>query len=377
MEQAPLRDVRVVDMATLLAGPGVARHLADMGADVIKVEAPAGDPARRLGWVDPTDGETFMWKLVGRNKRSIVLDLKTDDGLRVMQRLLRSADVLVENLRPGALERLGLAPDDLLAANPRLVILRMTGFGQTGPWAARPGFATLAEAMSGFAAINGEPDGKPLLPPVALTDEVAALAGAFATMVALYERERSGKGQVVDVSLLETMFHLLGPLPAAAAHLGYEQPRLAGGIPYTVPRNTYRCADGKWVAISTSADTVARRVLDLLGVGGDERFTTFARREAHREELDEIVADWVAQRSSEEVIAAFDAAQAAIAPVLSMNELLAHPHVVARDAFIEVDGVRMAGPVARFSRTPGRIEHAGRPMGADTDAVLAELDEGD
>lgn len=374
--QTPLSDLRVIDMATLLAGPGAARHLADMGAEVIKVEPPTGDPARRLGWVDPRDGQTFMWKLVGRNKRSVVYDLKTRDGLASMQALLDTADVLVENMRPGTLERLGLAPTELLASNPRLVVLRMTGFGQSGPNSSRPGFATLAEAMSGFAAINGEPDGKPLLPPVALTDEVAAIAGAFAVMVALHERTRSGLGQVVDVSLLETMFHLLGPLPAAAAHLSYEQPRLGGGIPYSVPRNTYRCADDRWVAISTSSDTIAARVLDLLGVGDEPRFSTFAGRETHRVELDELVATWVAQRSSTEVIAAFDSAHAAIAPVLGVSEVLAHPHVVARDAFPEIDGVRMVAPIARLSRTPGMIEHGGRPLGVDTDAVQRELDEG-
>src|SRR5713226_2497619 len=193
-----LEGLRVIDMATVLAGPGAARYLADFGADVVKVESPDGDGPRDLGWRDPRDGEGLWWKFVGRGKRAVVLDLKSDDGLAAMRSLLDRADVLIENLRPGTLERLGLAPDDLLARNPRLVVLRVTGFGQDGPYANRPGFATLAEAMSGFAAINGEPDGGPLLPPIALTDEIAALAGAFAVMVALRERDQSGEGQVVD-----------------------------------------------------------------------------------------------------------------------------------------------------------------------------------
>ena len=198
--------------------------------------------------------------------------------------------MLVENFRPGTIERLGLGPDVLLARNPRLVVLRVTGFGQDGPYAAKPGFATIAEAMSGFAAINGEPDGAPLLPPIALTDEVAALAGAFAVMVALRERDRSGEGQVVDVNLLESMLQMMSALPSAAAHLDYEQPRLGSGIPYSVPRGTYQCGDGKWIAISTSTESVAHRVLTLLGVADDPRFATFESRAGHREELDEIVA---------------------------------------------------------------------------------------
>jgi crotonobetainyl-CoA:carnitine CoA-transferase CaiB-like acyl-CoA transferase len=317
-----------------------------------------------------------MWKLLGRGKRSVVLDLKTAAGIEAMRRLIAEADVLVENLRPGTLERLGLDPLDLLAANPGLVILRVTGFGQDGPYANRPGFATMAEAMSGFAAINGEPDGGPLLPPIALTDEVTALAGAFAVMVALHHRDRTGEGQIVDVSLLETMVQLMGALSSAYAHLGYLQPRLGSGIPYTVPRGTYRCADGQWVAISTSAESIAHRVMELLGVGDDHRFATFEGRVRHREELDAIVADWVGARPMAEVLAAFEEQQAAIAPVYSMADLLADPHVAARDAIVTVDGVRMPGVVARLSRTPGEVRHAGRALGADTDAVLADLGDG-
>ncbi len=359
-------------MATVLAGPGVARYLADFGADVIKIESPAGDGTRRMGWLDPRDGESFMWKLLGRGKRAAVLDLKSEAGLAAMRTLVDEADVLIENFRPGTLERLGLAPADLLARNPGLVILRITGFGQDGPYAGRPGFATMAEAMSGFAAINGEPDGAPLLPPIALTDEVTALAGAFSVMVALRHRDRTGEGQVVDINLLETMVQMMGALPSANAHLGYLQPRLGSGIPYTVPRGTYQCADGKWIAISTSAESIAARVMELLGVGDDPRFATFEGRVEHREELDGVVADWVGARPSEEVLAAFEQAQAAIAPVYSMADLLADPHMVARDAIVEVDGVRMPSVLARMSQTPGEVRHAGRELGADTDEVLTD-----
>ena len=360
-------------MATVFAGPGAARHLADFGADVVKVESPTGDGVRRMGWFPPEGGDSYTWKLLGRNKRAVVLDLKTDAGLDALLRLADSADVLVENFRPGTIERLGLGPDVLLARNPRLVVLRVTGFGQDGPYASKPGFATIAEAMSGFAAINGEPDGAPLLPPIALTDEVAALAGAFAVMVALRERDTSGKGQVVDVNLLESMIQMMSALPSAAAHLDYEQPRLGSGIPYSVPRGTYRCGDGEWIAISTSTESVAHRVLTLLGVADDPRFASFESRAGHREELDAIVSEWVGARSSAEVLAAFDAVEAAIAPVYSMQDLMADAHVIERGVFVEVDGVVMQGPVARLARTPGEVRFVGRTLGADTDAVLDEL----
>ncbi|MCU1468322.1 MAG: putative acyl-CoA transferase/carnitine dehydratase [Actinomycetia bacterium] len=370
-----LEGLRVIDMATVFAGPGVARHLGDFGADVVKIEAPAGDGVRRMGWFPPGDDDSYMWKLLGRNKRAAVLDLKTDAGRDALLALADGADVLIENFRPGTLERLGLGPDVLCARNPRLVVLRVTGFGQDGPYSSRPGFATMAEAMSGFAAINGEPDGPPLLPPIALTDEVTAIAGAFAVMVALHERGRSGRGQVIDVNLLESMLQMMSALPSAAAHLGYEQPRLGSGIPYSVPRGTYRCADNRWVAISTSAESVAQRVLGLLGLAGDARFATFESRGEHREELDAAVAAWVGARPSAEVLAEFAAAEAAIAPVYTMREVLADPHVQAREVFVELDGIVMQGPVARLSRTPAEMRWAGRALGTDTDEILSDLED--
>jgi crotonobetainyl-CoA:carnitine CoA-transferase CaiB-like acyl-CoA transferase len=369
-----LEGLRVIDISTVIAGPGCARHLADFGADVIKVERPdGGDTTRDLGWRDPRDDVTLFWKLVGRGKRTVVLDLKSDEGRDVLLALVESAHVLVENFRPGTLERLGLGPDVLHARNPDLVITRVTGFGQDGPYAGRPGFATLAEAMSGFTAINGEPDGHPLLPPIALADEVSGLAAAFATMVALH----SGVGQVVDVSLLEVLMQLMGPLVSLYGVTGELQPRLGSQLPYSVPRNTYRCADGTWVAVSASAESVARRVLDMIGAGDDERFQSFAGRVEHRTELDERVAAWIAERPQAEVIAAFEAAHAACAPVYTMADLAADPQVQAREAIVDVDGTPMQGLIARLSATPGRIRWAGRPQGADTDEVLAELDPDD
>jgi crotonobetainyl-CoA:carnitine CoA-transferase CaiB-like acyl-CoA transferase len=369
-----LSGVRVVDMATIVAAPGTAKYIADFGADVIKVEAPSGDPARRMGWTASGDVDSLFWKILGRGKRCVTLDLKDPTDHARMRRLLDSADVLIENMRPGKLEALDLAPEALLATNPRLVILRVTGFGQDGPYAMRPGFATLAEAMSGFSALSGEPDGGPLLPPIALTDEVTALAGAFATMVALRHAERTGEGQVVDVNLLESMFQLMGPLPAAYADSGYLQPRLGSGIPYTVPRGTYRCADGVWVAISSSADTVAQRLLELLGIGSDARFATFQDRSRNRAALEEKMSAYVAAHTSSEVLAEFERVDAAIAPVMDIQDIVEDPHFRHRQSLVEVDGVLMQNVVARLSRTPGHIRHAGRALGADNVEVLGELD---
>src|SRR5262245_53264530 len=366
--KAPLGELRVIDAATVLAGPSCARYLADFGADVIKVERPgSGDSVRAMGWRDPRDGVTLWWKLAARNKRCIAVELKDPDDVGVFLRLCDRAHVMVENFRPGTLERLGLGPDALLTRNPSLVITRVTGFGQSGPYASRPGFATIAEAMSGFAAINGEPDGQPLLPPIALTDEVTGLAAAFATTVALH----SGTGQVVDVNLLETMFHLMGPLPTLYALTGEQQPRLGAGLPYTVPRGTYRCADGRWVAVSTSSDSVAGRVLALLGLADDDRFATFAGRADHRDELEAAMADWCARRTSDEVIAECTAAHAAAGPVMDMADIAADPHYRARDAIAEVSGTPMQSLIARLSATPGAVRWAGPRLDADGDAIRA------
>ena len=358
----PLVGLRVLDLATVVAGPGAARYLADFGADVLKVERPGvGDSTRTMGLPDPRDGTSAYWKVVGRNKRCATLDLKSDDGRACALTLAAEADVVIENFRPGVLERLGLGPDVLLARNPRLVILRVTAFGQTGPYAGRPGFATLAEAMSGFAAINGEAEGGPLLPPIALTDEVTALAGAFAVMAALH----AGVGQVVDVSLLDSLLQCMGPLPPAYGMTGFLQERAGSSLPYSVPRGTWRCGDGRWVAISASAESVGRRVMELIGLGGRDDLDSFGGRIAARDDIDAHIAAFCAARTVEEVVAEFDAAHAAAAPVYDMADVFADPQVAARDVIVEVDGVPMQGLVARFSSTPGAVRWAGRPLGAD------------
>jgi crotonobetainyl-CoA:carnitine CoA-transferase CaiB-like acyl-CoA transferase len=373
MSKSALEGVRVVELATVVAGPGAGRYLADFGADVIKVEGPEGDATRRMGWIGPGETDAYFWKLLNRNKKSIVLDLKSPEGKEALWLLLTDASILIENMRPGKLEALGFSPKSLLKHNPRLVILRVSGFGQDGPYAQHPGFATIAEALSGFSNLLGEEGGPPLLPPIAVTDEVTALVAAFSAMVALRHAEHTGEGQVVDVNLLTSMFQIMGPLPSAYAHMGYLQPRLGAGLPYTVPRGTYRTADGVWVAVSSSADSVANRVLDLLGLAGDTRFTSFQERSKNRIALEKALVDWIGARPFDEVIKEFRRVDAAIAKVLDMKDIFANEHYAAREMITEVDGVKMQNVVARFSRTPGRVRFAGRPFGSDTKKVVAKL----
>ena len=363
---APLSDLRVVDISTVLAGPNCARYLADFGADVIKVERPeTGDSLRGMAWRDPRDGEGLWWKLVNRNKRNIALDLKNEEDLALLRKLLDDAHVLVENFRPGTLERLGLAPDDLLKRNPKLVIVRVSGFGQDGPYASRPGFASIAESMAGLAAVSGEPNGPPMLPAIALTDEATGIAAAFATMVALH----SGVGQVVDVNLLTTVFQIMGPVISLYKLSGQLQPRLGSGLPYSVPRGVYQCKDGKWVGVSASSDSVAARVMTVLGVGSDTRFATFDGRTANRDELEALMVAWCAQRTRDEVVATLAQADAAVGPVFDMADIATDEHYAARQMIETVGTTPMQGLLASLSHTPGVLRWEGRALDADHEDI--------
>jgi crotonobetainyl-CoA:carnitine CoA-transferase CaiB-like acyl-CoA transferase len=363
---APLSDLRVVDISTVLAGPNCARYLADFGADVIKVERPnTGDSLRGMAWRDPRDGEGLWWKLVNRNKRNIALDLKNEEDLALLRKLLDDAHVLVENFRPGTLERLGLAPDDLLKRNPKLVIVRVSGFGQDGPYASRPGFASIAESMAGLAAVSGDPNGPPMLPAIALTDETTGIAAAFATMVALH----SGVGQVVDINLLTTVFQIMGPVISLYKLSGELQPRLGSGLPYSVPRGVYQCNDGKWVGVSASSDSVAARVMTVLGVGSDTRFATFTGRTENRDELEALMVAWCAQRTRDEVVATLAQADAAVGPVFDMADIATDEHYAARQMIETVGTTPMQGLLASLSHTPGVLRWEGRALDADHEDI--------
>lgn len=371
--QGPLVGLKVVDMATVVAGPGVAKYFADYGADVIKIERPSGESTRGMGWTEPDETDSLWWKLVNRGKRSLVLDLKKSEELAILKKLIASADLLIENMRPGKLEQLGLDPKELIAANPKLVVLRVSGFGQNGPYAQKPGFATIAEALSGLSALLGEPEGAPLLPPIALTDEVTALVGSFSAMIAIYHAKLTGEGQVVDIDLVDSVLQIMGPLPAAWDTLGYLQPRLGSSIPYSIPRGTYQCSDGVWVALSASAESVAKRLIETLGGASDPRFESFRARFENREALEKLTRDWIGARTSKEVISAIEAADAAIAPVYNMRQVIEDPHFIQRESFTRVDGILMQNLVARLSKTPGKIISVGPKLGEHTEEIVKEI----
>ncbi|MFE6757220.1 CaiB/BaiF CoA transferase family protein [Streptomyces sp. NPDC057684] len=377
---APLQGLRVLDLATLFAGPLAATMLGDFGADVIKVEHPRKpDPSRGHG--PSKDGVGLWWKLLGRNKRNITLDLSTPGGREILLKLVADADVLIENFRPGTLEKWNLGWEELNAANPRLVLTRVTAFGQFGPYSRRPGFGTLAEAMSGFAALTGEPDGPPTLPPFGLADSIAALSTSYAVMAALQGRERTGRGQVVDMAIIEPMLTVLGPQPIWYDQLGYVQPRTGNRSTNNAPRNTYRTSDDKWVAVSTSAQSIAERVMRLVGrpeLIDEPWFETGSGRAGHADELDAAVGSWIARHSRDDVLAAFEKAEAAIAPVFDIRDVMEDEQYQALDSITEVPDpelgtVRMQNVLFRLSETPGAIKWAGRPHGADTDEILTGL----
>lgn len=376
----PLTGLRVVDASTLFAGPMAAMHLGDMGAEVIKVEHPTRpDPARGHG--PSKDGQNLWWKTLGRNKRTVAIDLHTDGGREAFLRLARTADVVIENFRPGTLERWGLDYETLSAENPGLVLARVTGFGQIGPYRSRPGFGTLAEAMSGFAASTGEPDGPPTLPPFGLADGIASLATAYAVMVALHSRATSGVGQVVDVAIIEPILAMLGPQITRWDQLQTMQPRTGNRSMNNAPRNAYRTAEGSWVAVSASALSIAHRVVTLVGrpdLADEPWFATGASRAEHADEIDEAVGSWIARHTRDEVIAAFEEAQAAVAPVYEPADIVADPQfnalgTIHRIHDEDLGDMAMQGPLFRLSRDDTRIAFTGRGHGADTDEVLGEL----
>jgi len=374
----PLHGIRVLDVSTIIAGPLACQILGDFGADVVKIEHPAvGDGLRSHGHAK--DGVPLWWKMMARNKRTVGLYLGDPDGASVFLDLVSTADVVVENFRPGKLEAWGLGYERLSEQNPGLILARVTGFGQTGPYRDRPGFGTLAEAMSGFAEITGEPDGPPTLPPFGLADSIAAFAAVSAVTMALYHREvAGGRGQVIDLNILEPLMTVLGPQPIWYDQLRYIQRRIGNGSVNNAPRNTYRTKDGRWVAVSTSASSVAERVLRLVGhpeVVDEPWFRTGWGRAEHAVELDQYVGEWIGSRDREEVVAAFTEADAAVAPVYNVAELMGDVHVRETGMIAEVEDedlgrVRMQNVLYRMSETPGSIRWTGRSLGADTDAVL-------
>jgi crotonobetainyl-CoA:carnitine CoA-transferase CaiB-like acyl-CoA transferase len=374
-----LDGIRVIEAATLFAGPLAAMLLGDFGADIIKIEHPKGDPVRNHGY--QKDGINLWWKMISRNKRAVSLNLSQPEAQAMMRELLKQADVLIENFRPGTLERWNLAPDLLHEINPGLVIARVTGFGQIGPYRHRPGFGTLAEAMSGFAAMTGEADAAPTLPPFGLADGITGLATSNAILMALQARQRTGRGQVIDMAIIEPILTVLGPQPLWFDQLGVVQERRGNRSVNNAPRNVYRTSDDRWVAISTSAQTIAERVMHLVGhpeIIQEPWFSSGAERAQHADELDAMVGGWIAERPMNEVVAAFEAAEAAVAPIYEISHIMQDPQYQALESITTVDDpelgpLKMQNVMCRMSDTPGQIKWAGHAVGQDNADVYGEL----
>ena len=378
---SPLRGVRVIDAATLAAGPMTATVLGEFGADVIKVEQPGvGDPLRT--WGDQKDGFGLFWKSMSRNKRCVTLDLRVAEGQDLFHRLLHVSDVVVVNNRPSALANWGLDYQSVHAAHPRIVMLHVSGYGSHGPKSDLPGFGTLAEAMSGFAQVTGQPDGPPTLPPFFLADGVASQSAAAAVMMALYHRDvHRGGGQLIDVNLIEPLARLIETSTLAYSHLGKIPGRVGNLLPASAPRNAYRTADDRWIAISSASPNIALRVfraIDRPELVDDPAFADPVQRQAHAVEVDALVAGWIRERTLSEAMAVFERAEVAAAPVYDAQQLLADEHLRARGSFVAVDDpdlgtMTVQAPVAQFSDTPGVVAHLGRALGADNEAVYGGL----
>lgn len=375
----PLDGVKVVDIASFLAAPLCGMHLADFGADVIKVERPgSGDEIRY--WGESKNGVGLYFKMVNRGKRSVTADMRTPLGVEIVKRLVKDADILLENYRTGTLERWGIGPDVLMAINPGLIIVRITGYGQTGPYRKRPGFGTIAEAYAGYAHITGFPDRPPLLPAFGLADSTTGLMAAYLASMALHEKRRSGKGQVIDLAIYETLLTLLGPQVVNYDQLGLVQQRSGSRLPFTAPRNTYQTRDGKWVSIGGSAQSIFERICEALEVPEvvkDPRFKDNRERIKNAAALDEVLQGAIINFDQVDLLERLVKFDAAISPVNDIAQIFADPHIQARENIVpiedeELGSLRMQDVVGKFSRTPGKIRSGGPRLGNNNREILVD-----
>jgi crotonobetainyl-CoA:carnitine CoA-transferase CaiB-like acyl-CoA transferase len=373
-----LAGLRVLDLSRLVAGNMLTQILGDFGAEVIKVEPPAGDTLR--AW--QTNGVPTHWKIYARNKKSLCLDLRKPEARELLLRFVPSAQVFIESFRPGTLEKMELAPEMLLECNPNLVIMRISGWGQSGPYRRRPGFGTLIEAMSGFASMNGFADREPVLPPMYLADGVAGLYGTAAVMIALREVEKNGgRGQVIDLPLLDPLFAMLGPQAANYRLTGKVKQRTGSRSSNTAPRNVYKCMDGKYVALSASTEKMARRLFHAIvrpDLADDPRFRTNAGRVKYAEELDAAIGGFIAQRTQAENVTFFEQAEVTIGPVYDISQILEDPHVIEREVVADypdpdMDAFPMHHVVARFLGTPASIRTPAPLLGEHNRELLGEV----
>ncbi|MEZ5811951.1 MAG: CoA transferase [Rhizobiaceae bacterium] len=376
-DRKPLAGIRVVDAGNMVAAPFASVLMADLGAEVIKIEHPLhGDGQRKL---EPfKDGISLWWKCISRNKRCVTLDLSKPEGANVFFDLVKGADVVLENYRPGTLERWGLGPDKIRAAEPKAVIVRISGFGQDGPYRDRPGFGRIGEAMSGLTHLIGDPDGPPMSPGYPLGDLITGLFAAYSTMVALHHRDKAGgDGQVVDISLFESLFRLLDFDPLLFQQTGEVHTRSGNQVAYAAPSSTYETSDGRWITMAASTHNVWLRLCTAMGrddLPRDPKFADNAARVKHSNEINGIVADWIAARTSAEVRDAFDAAEVAYSGIFDMRDVFEDPQYIAREALIRLHDQDLGEAVVqnvvpKFSATPGSVDWLGREKGFDNEAI--------
>jgi crotonobetainyl-CoA:carnitine CoA-transferase CaiB-like acyl-CoA transferase len=378
-EARPLDGMRVLELGQILAGPFTTTILGYFGAEIIKVEPPGkGDPIR--SWRTVKNGTSLWWSSLARNKQSVTINLKTAEGQQLVRDLCLHCDVLVENFRPGQMERWGLGPDDMKALNPDLIYTRISGYGQTGPYSERPGFASVCEGFGGFRYLNGVPGELPVRPNLSIGDTLAGLHAALGVCMAYICRLQQGRGQVVDVSIFESVFNLLEAVVPEYSGAGEVRQPSGTTITGIVPSNTYRCGDGKLIVIGANTESMFTRLMQAIGrsdLAEDERFAGNAGRVAHQELLDGVIADWAATLSMDEALLTLEKAAVAGGPILSIEDMFEDPHYQARGAFEEVmvDGQTLHIPsiAPRLVETPGRTEHPGPGLGEHTEAVLAEL----
>ena len=375
-----LAGLKVIELGQLIAGPFAAKTLADFGADVIKVEPPgAGDPLRK--WRLLKEGTSVWWQIQSRNKRSVAIDLRSAEGQQLVRTLVSEADVLVENFRPGSMEQWGLSPDTLLAINPRLIMLRVSGYGQTGPYKDRPGFGVVAEAMSGLRHLTAEPGRVPVRVGVSIGDTLAALHGVIGILMALHERQRSGKGQVVDVALYEAVFNCMESLLPEYSAFGAVREAAGSALPGIAPSNAYRCAGGAYVLVAGNGDSIFRRLMGAIGrpdLAADPTLADNTGRVARVAEIDAAIEAWTSSRAVEEVLSSLEAVSVPAGRIYTVADIAADPHYEARGMLHRIqmdhgDELTIPGIVPKLSRTPGAHHRNAPRIGQDTVAVLQSI----
>ncbi len=379
-QTSALAGLKVLEMGQLIAGPFAAKTLADFGADVIKVEPPnSGDPLRK--WRMLKDGTSIWWQVQSRNKRSIALDLRTPEGQELVRQLAQDADVLIENFRPGALEAWGLSPDDLIARNPKLIVLRISGYGQTGPYRNRPGFGVIGEAMGGLRHLTAEPGRVPVRVGVSIGDTLSALHGVIGILLALQHRHATGRGQVIDVALYEAVFNCMESLLPEYSAFGAVRGPAGSALPGIAPTNAYQCKDGAYALIAGNGDSIFKRLMVLIGredLANDVSLQDNSGRVARVQELDQAVGEWTAKHSVDEVLNALDGVSVPAGRIYTVADIAADPHYAAREMLQNIqldDGSQLTipGVVPKLSVTPGQHRSNAPALGQDTDAILKEI----